>query len=356
VSFILCGHDGYSAPPPATSAPTVRVDHDISFLMPEIWCRLAPQERDAKWLIERGSSGTGAGLRIRRAAKVLASRLGYRITPRFMHAFLGKIFDDPVGVFDDAMLRPGDPGPGQLRRGCRAHRRRPGEGGEGLPGRRLVRISKLMSEQGLCSRREADAYIERGWVFVDGVRVTELGSRAYADAEDHAQQGSESRTSSSAGDDPAQQAGRLRLRPGRAGLQAGGDPDPPPRTPATSRRCASARRMLKGLAPAGRLDIDSTGLLVLTQDGRIAKLLIGEDSRIEKEYLVRVEGTAGRGGLACSTTASRSTAAAEAGQGELAERGPAALHPARRPQAPDPPHVRTGRPEGHGLKRMRIGR
>jgi hypothetical protein len=40
------------------------------------------------------------------------------------------------------------------------------------------RISKLMSEQGLCSRREADAYIERGWVFVDGVRVTELGSRA----------------------------------------------------------------------------------------------------------------------------------------------------------------------------------
>ena len=41
-----------------------------------------------------------------------------------------------------------------------------------------VRISKLMSEQGLCSRREADAYIERGWVFVDGERVTELGSRA----------------------------------------------------------------------------------------------------------------------------------------------------------------------------------
>ena len=41
-----------------------------------------------------------------------------------------------------------------------------------------VRISKLMSEQGLCSRREADGYIERGWVFVDGVRVTELGSRA----------------------------------------------------------------------------------------------------------------------------------------------------------------------------------
>ncbi len=46
---------------------------------------------------------------------------------------------------------------------------------------------------------------------------------------------------------------------------------------------------LRGLAPAGRLDIDSTGLLVLTQDGRVAKQLIGENSAIEKEYLVRVE-------------------------------------------------------------------
>ncbi len=48
---------------------------------------------------------------------------------------------------------------------------------------------------------------------------------------------------------------------------------------------------LRGLAPAGRLDIDSSGLLVLTQDGRIAKQLIGAESGIEKEYLVRVEGT-----------------------------------------------------------------
>ena len=48
---------------------------------------------------------------------------------------------------------------------------------------------------------------------------------------------------------------------------------------------------LRGLAPAGRLDIDSTGLIVFTQDGRIAKRLIGQDSEVEKEYLVRVEGT-----------------------------------------------------------------
>ncbi len=46
---------------------------------------------------------------------------------------------------------------------------------------------------------------------------------------------------------------------------------------------------IKGLAPAGRLDIDSTGLLVMTQDGRIAKKLIAPDSTIEKEYLVRID-------------------------------------------------------------------
>jgi len=54
---------------------------------------------------------------------------------------------------------------------------------------------------------------------------------------------------------------------------------------------------LKGLAPAGRLDIDSCGLLVLTQDGRIAKQLIGAESGIEKEYLVRIEGTLSKSAL-----------------------------------------------------------
>jgi 23S rRNA pseudouridine2604 synthase len=57
------------------------------------------------------------------------------------------------------------------------------------------------------------------------------------------------------------------------------------------------RRHLRGLAPAGRLDIDSTGLLVFTQDGRIAKQLIGQDSSVEKEYLVRVKGRLADSGL-----------------------------------------------------------
>jgi 23S rRNA pseudouridine2604 synthase len=68
------------------------------------------------------------------------------------------------------------------------------------------------------------------------------------------------------------------------------DPKTPPRR--------AAPFTTRGLAPAGRLDIDSTGLLVLTQDGRIARVLIGEDSAIEKEYLVRVEGSLDAKGLA----------------------------------------------------------
>ena len=63
-------------------------------------------------------------------------------------------------------------------------------------------------------------------------------------------------------------------------------------------RVPFTRAMLRGLAPAGRLDIDSTGLLVLTQDGRIARKLIGEDSDVEKEYLVRVEGELSPEGMA----------------------------------------------------------
>ena len=151
-----------------------------------------------------------------------------------------------------------------------------------------VRISKLMSEQGLCSRREADAFIERGWVFVDGVRVTELGSRAYP-----TQKITLSREAKS--NQLAQVTILLNKPVGYVSGQAEPGYKPAVTLIAAASRHAGDRSpqrfdpaQLKGLAPAGRLDIDSTGLLVFTQDGRIAKLLIGEDSRIEKEYLVRV--------------------------------------------------------------------
>jgi hypothetical protein len=104
VSFILCGHDGFSTAA-GFIGPNRRVDHDVSFLMPEIWCRLSPRERDAQWLIARGFLEPVRDF-THNGRQVPASRLGYRITPRFLHAYLGKIFDDPVGIFDEAMLRP----------------------------------------------------------------------------------------------------------------------------------------------------------------------------------------------------------------------------------------------------------
>jgi 23S rRNA pseudouridine2604 synthase len=155
-------------------------------------------------------------------------------------------------------------------------------------GTEKIRVSKLMSERGLCSRREADEYIERGWVYVDGVRVEELGTRI-----DPLQ--------TITLDKKAENISRVTILLHKPVGYVSGQPEPGYR-PASllivpDNRFAEdnpsirfEREHLQGLAPAGRLDIDSTGLLVFTQDGRVAKLLIGEDSAIEKEYLVRVEG------------------------------------------------------------------
>ena len=87
-------------------------------------------------------------------------------------------------------------------------------------------------------------------------------------------------------------------------------------------------------APAGRLDIDSTGLIVFTQDGRVARRLIGRDSEVEKEYLVRVEGTLSprRHAIARSTVSSStaSTRSRIPGRGHARRRGapiPSATRP-----------------------------
>lgn len=161
-----------------------------------------------------------------------------------------------------------------------------------------VRVSKLLSERGLCSRREADGYIERGWVFVDGERVTELGTRAYPEQEITLSREAQSRQL-------ALVTILLNKPIGYVSGQAEGEHRPAVTLISAASRFTGDRSpqrfhplQTKGLAPAGRLDIDSTGLLVLTQDGRIAKLLIGDDSRVEKEYLVRVEGSLSDAGLA----------------------------------------------------------
>lgn len=160
----------------------------------------------------------------------------------------------------------------------------------------LVRVSKLMAERGLCSRREADGFIERGMVLVDGQRMTELGTRVSPKAvisltnEARAKQ--------------AKQATILLHKPiGYVSGQAEDGHQPAVVLVGADSQLRDDKwrfvpTMLRGLAPAGRLDIDSTGLLVLTQDGRVARQLIGDDSQVEKEYLVRVDGVLDARGLA----------------------------------------------------------
>ena len=162
-----------------------------------------------------------------------------------------------------------------------------------------IRISKLLSTQGLCSRREADLYIEQGLVTVDGEVVTELGTRAFAHQKIELKKAAQ-----------LQQSARVTIllnKPIGYISHLDEDKDYPPaaslvvpenffQTHLDSTK--NAKFNTRGLAPAGRLDIDSSGLLILTQDGRIAKLLIGENSPIEKEYLVLVEGKLPPSGLA----------------------------------------------------------
>jgi 23S rRNA pseudouridine2604 synthase len=152
----------------------------------------------------------------------------------------------------------------------------------------LPRLSKRMSELGLASRREADEWIAAGWVRVDGVVVDQLGARVRPEQKIEV--------------DPIarqQQAQRVTILIHKPIGWVSGQPEDGYESAASLIRAethwerdGSGLRFhaghLRHLAPAGRLDIDSTGLLVLTQDGRIAKQLIGADSEIEKEYLVRV--------------------------------------------------------------------
>ena len=151
-----------------------------------------------------------------------------------------------------------------------------------------IRISKLLSARGVCSRREADHFLEMGWVRVDG-RKALLGERVEESAQielsDQAQKALTIQHTfllnkpvgyvSNLPENNYKEAVELLTVENRDARDSGPLVDP---------------RKLAGIAAAGRLDIDSQGLIVFTQNGRIAKQLIGEETKIEKEYLVRVEG------------------------------------------------------------------
>jgi len=160
-----------------------------------------------------------------------------------------------------------------------------------------LRLSKLMSQLGLCSRREADSYIERGLVFVDGVKVTELGTKVLPSQTVTLGHGAKTQQASRVTILLHKPVGYVSAQPEKGHQAAVTLISKESRFKGDSATQQFDPSQLFGLAPAGRLDIDSQGLLVLTQDGRIAKQLIGADSQIEKEYLVRVSGKLDEAGL-----------------------------------------------------------
>ncbi|WP_374033069.1 pseudouridine synthase [Bdellovibrio bacteriovorus] len=151
-----------------------------------------------------------------------------------------------------------------------------------------VRLSKLMAEKGICSRREADDYISRGLVMVNGEVVSQLGTKVSPDVKITLE--------AQALKQQKRLATILLNKPvGYVSAQ----PEPPyqpaiklitPQNQFGNSKTRLKEEHFKGLAVAGRLDIDSQGLLLFTQDGRIAKKIIGEESKVEKEYIVRVQG------------------------------------------------------------------
>jgi 23S rRNA pseudouridine2604 synthase len=153
----------------------------------------------------------------------------------------------------------------------------------------LIRLSKLMTELGICSRREADSYIAQGLVYVNGERVQELGFKVRRDVKVElaakAQQKQHQLVTVilnkpigyvSAQPEPGYEPA-IRLLTAE-NFEGRGEPRVVP-------------QKMKTLAVVGRLDIDSQGLLIFTEDGRLAKKIIGENSEVEKEYLVRVQGS-----------------------------------------------------------------
>lgn len=153
------------------------------------------------------------------------------------------------------------------------------------PGDEPQRVNKWLAQSGVCSRREADALIASGAVSIDGETVTDAGRRI------------------------AQGQKLVLVREGAAGLEERitvvihkppgfVSAHPEPGQSEASELLTRGRRIGQGpaieagrsLPPAGRLDRDSRGLLLLSDDGVVAKALIGPQSGVDKEYLVRVTG------------------------------------------------------------------
>jgi len=160
------------------------------------------------------------------------------------------------------------------------------------------RLSKLVSAQAQCSRREADEWIENGWVTVDGVVITTLGARVNPKARIQVKEAASKHQTESV------TILFNKIPCGDLDAPAGNGRENPVESIRAENRwpedgCPLRFKVghLRGLALAGRLEPEEGGMLVFTQEGSVARRLTGGDSRLEKEYHVRVEGELLPGGL-----------------------------------------------------------
>ncbi|MGZ5279802.1 MAG: pseudouridine synthase [Pseudobdellovibrionaceae bacterium] len=145
-----------------------------------------------------------------------------------------------------------------------------------------------MTERGICSRREADAYIEQGLVYVNGNRVQQLGFKVTRDVEIELAAKAQKKQNDLVTVILNKPIGYVSAQP-----EPGYEPAIRLLTLENFEGTKEPKvipQKMQTLAVVGRLDIDSQGLLIFTEDGRLAKKIIGENSEIEKEYLVRVQG------------------------------------------------------------------
>ena len=154
----------------------------------------------------------------------------------------------------------------------------------------LVRVSKLMSERGICSRREADRFIKQQLVEADGVKITTLGTKVSPNAKIKLLEKGEQLQREKISIVVHKPIGYVSSQAEKGYSDVKELLIPKNQWPKQTEKILQEKQ-LRFLAPAGRLDIDSSGLLLLTLDGRVAKQVIGEHSSVEKEYLVRVDGT-----------------------------------------------------------------
>ena len=201
------------------------------------------------------------------------------------------------------------------------------------------RVNRWLAQSGVCSRREAEALIAQGMVAIDGETVADAGRKiepgqtlTLADAAEIRLEGALTVMLNkpvgivSAHPEPGQTpAVRLLTR----STLVGESPSIPDRD--------------TRLAPVGRLDMDSHGLLLLSEDGVVAKAVIGPESILEKGIPRSNQGRAdGREAGAAAPWSQPGRAGAEAGPGGAGRAAAPPLRPERGPQPTDPAYVRLG--------------